>query len=467
MKTRPIPAAPSAAVRAAARGSRREARIVCCTDFSPNAQRAADVAAALARRSQAKLELVHVADQPASQVPTSAEREALLTETRNALAREALRLGLADAATTVALAGGWAEVEIARHLQADPPDLVVVAAVSKTPFERWTLGSVSEEIAQRSPVPTLVVRRPDPLLAWADMGAAPTILVGTPEGAAGAEVLTALATWLKPLPPARLVLGQINWPPRDRSRYGGDGPLPLQRNPVPVQRLLERDLGRLARETLGRREIELVIRPSWGRPDLPLIELARRRSADLLVIGSHQRQGWDRVAQGSLSRALLRHAPSNVLCLPLGWASSGEPSRVRYQHVLVATDFSPLGNHALACGVAAAASGGTVRLVHVERSAPAARGGSRNGQQESENAGALRQLAAGLRRRDVRIETAVLRHEEPALAIVQEAARVGADLVCVGSRGRGRLAGALLGSVAQEVVVRSTRPVLVARKEAD
>ncbi len=51
----------------------------------------------------------------------------------------------------------------------------------------------------------------------------------------------------------------------------------------------------------------------------------------------------------------------------------------------------------------------------------------------------------------------------PASAIVDEACRTEADLIVVGSRGRGPIATALLGSVSAEVVDHSPSPVLVAR----
>lgn len=54
----------------------------------------------------------------------------------------------------------------------------------------------------------------------------------------------------------------------------------------------------------------------------------------------------------------------------------------------------------------------------------------------------------------------------PASVIVEEAARIGADLLIVGSHGRGPFASALLGSVAAEVVDHASCPVLVARGTA-
>lgn len=53
----------------------------------------------------------------------------------------------------------------------------------------------------------------------------------------------------------------------------------------------------------------------------------------------------------------------------------------------------------------------------------------------------------------------------PADAIVDEATRFRADLVIMGSRGRGPIRSALLGSVSAEVVDRALCPVLIARRD--
>jgi nucleotide-binding universal stress UspA family protein len=60
------------------------------------------------------------------------------------------------------------------------------------------------------------------------------------------------------------------------------------------------------------------------------------------------------------------------------------------------------------------------------------------------------------------VEGVVLRGR-PATALVDEATRSGADLVIVGSRGHGRIARLLLGSVSAEVVDHARCPVLVSR----
>jgi nucleotide-binding universal stress UspA family protein len=74
----------------------------------------------------------------------------------------------------------------------------------------------------------------------------------------------------------------------------------------------------------------------------------------------------------------------------------------------------------------------------------------------------VEQARARLTRSGVKVEGVVLRGR-PATAIVDQARRMQADLVVVGSRGHGRVEAMLLGSVSAEVVDHSPVPVLVAR----
>ncbi|MFM7100742.1 MAG: universal stress protein, partial [Verrucomicrobiota bacterium] len=61
------------------------------------------------------------------------------------------------------------------------------------------------------------------------------------------------------------------------------------------------------------------------------------------------------------------------------------------------------------------------------------------------------------------LEVGVWADPAAAASIQQAAERFGAHLVCLGTHGRGGLAGTLLGSVAAEVVRGSRRPVLLVR----
>lgn len=65
---------------------------------------------------------------------------------------------------------------------------------------------------------------------------------------------------------------------------------------------------------------------------------------------------------------------------------------------------------------------------------------------------------------DITVQAQVVR-ERPATAILDRAAALDADLIVLGSRGRGPFESAVLGSVSAEVIDHSSRPVLVARRD--
>lgn len=456
------------------RGKRE--RIVCGTDFSANARRAADVAAALAARVGATLVLVHVTDETNTHAANAEEFRAFAQPAQAQLKAEARRLRATGVAVDeVLLNGYWAEQAIARFVAEDPPALVVVSSVSKVAFERWTLGSVSEGIAQSAPVPTLVVRDPEPLLEWARGETPLRVLAGTPLGSEGEVVLQRVAD-LQRFGPCEITLGHINWPPHSRSEYGGTGPLLLARNPARVQRMLERDVLAKAQSVAAMWTPRVRVVPSWGRPDAALLALARGARADLIVIGSHQRHGFNRVVHGSVSRDVLRHAPTSVLCVPVREAAAPVTVVPAFRRILVATDFSTLGNAAIGCAFGAAAPAADVKIVHVippwTPGSPLVGEGQKGRltrtqlrRWESDACRRLRALVpTAVAARAATVECAVLQGDDPARKIAQEAARFGADLICLGSHGRGLVSEALVGSVARAVLARSDRPVLIARQ---
>ena len=71
--------------------------IVCATDFSENARRAADVAAAIALRLRCSLVLVHVTDQPDALGKRTNDLRIVMRKARAQLRKEVLEAAIASA----------------------------------------------------------------------------------------------------------------------------------------------------------------------------------------------------------------------------------------------------------------------------------------------------------------------------------------------------------------------------------
>jgi nucleotide-binding universal stress UspA family protein len=141
-----------------------------------------------------------------------------------------------------------------------------------------------------------------------------------------------------------------------------------------------------------------------------------------------------------------------------------------FQHILAATDFTEPSEHALDHAVDLAAKlGARVTVLHVYSVPiytfpdgayiPTA-------EVAASIAGAAQQQldAAVARRKDRGVAlTGLLRSGATSEVICGVATEISADLIVMGTHGRGALARALLGSVAQNVVRYATQPVMTVR----
>jgi nucleotide-binding universal stress UspA family protein len=141
-----------------------------------------------------------------------------------------------------------------------------------------------------------------------------------------------------------------------------------------------------------------------------------------------------------------------------------------FEHVFVATDFSPGGARAAArAGRLPLAKRGKITIVHVlaDRAPQKARASAEKvaGRQLEEVTTSLSAAAAALSRRDIKV-TSDLRRGEPYVEIIRHARSVGADLVVLGRHGRRRVRDMFIGSTAERVIRAGDLPVLVVSRKA-
>jgi nucleotide-binding universal stress UspA family protein len=289
--------------------------IVCGTDFSATATEAVDIAAALARRLETKLLLVHVDQLHRSLVSDPIIVESAGMQTRCELDREAQRLRDLGTDVEERVVAGSAFDQLVTSATNTKARLIVIGAVGHGLGRRLLVGSVAERTAESSPIPTLVVRPGGRLGSWVRGENGLKVLVGY-DFSAASDAALGWVNELRTIGKLETTVLYTNWPPDEARRLGYEGPLPLEANPEKIQKNLERDLKKRIARFLSKQKVTAIVEPGWGTPEGYLFEMASRQKMDLIVVGTYQRQGLGRVLLGSVSRAVLHHARMSVAVVP-------------------------------------------------------------------------------------------------------------------------------------------------------
>lgn len=222
----------------------------------------------------------------------------------------------------------------------------------------------------------------------------------------------------------------------------------------------------MAREVTARgvRASELLLD---GFPDTALVDGAEKVDADLLVLGTHGRTGLQRLLLGGVAERVVRLCRRHVLVTRAGGGGEGG-----YRRVLVATDFTPLGERSLDAALALCEPGGAIELLHAWH-LPAFSGHLMPGPvsdaalqpvKASLEQGAREKLDALVASRAGEGTPAIqvtIVNEPPSRAITERAEAGGHDLIVMGGHGRRGLRRWILGSVAEATVRHAPCSVLV------
>jgi nucleotide-binding universal stress UspA family protein len=240
---------------------------------------------------------------------------------------------------------------------------------------------------------------------------------------------------------------------------------PVEEVPAQVTRAFQ---AFLARGALRRPPIAVVRQG----PIVPtIIAYAVETAADLIVLGSHGREGVQHVLFGSTAERVLHKAPCPTLVVPFHAGDVGSVETVRFTHVLCATDFSPASAKALALAMTMAREqGAALTVLHVVEAL------AEDEAEDFPHAGVREHVRALTRTARERLRAAVpreahvwgtvtevIRYGQAAYAILREATDRGADLIVLGAQGHSGLGLLVLGSSTHAVIRRATCPVLTTR----
>jgi nucleotide-binding universal stress UspA family protein len=216
---------------------------------------------------------------------------------------------------------------------------------------------------------------------------------------------------------------------------------------------------RVARQGAGRAawpRAKVTIETLEGRPASAILEVAARHTPDLLVVGSRGRGPFQSALLGSVSAELVDHAPCSVLVA----------RRSAVGRVIVADDGSPTARAAVSLVADwPIFRRSQVRVVSVATGPPGARAAPDGTIVDS---GIEAAMAVAIEAVGTLWEAGIAadldaRRDDAAHGIVRSALDWRAELIVMGSRGRGGVQRLLLGSVARNVLQHAACSVLVAR----
>lgn len=241
-------------------------------------------------------------------------------------------------------------------------------------------------------------------------------------------------------------------------------PIPIERRPEALD-ATRLQLSLFVEQESGDFSVKSIV--AEGSTVNAILEFAKASQADLLVIGTHGRSGFQRFMLGSVTESVMRHAPCPVLTVP-PLMPDAVPARPKvFGRVVCAVDFSPCSLKALdyAASLAEQADANLTVLHVVEPIADYVAitvGGIDNELMKTAADRHLHALVAERLKNAAHVKP-LLHTGKSAAEILDVAEKDAADLIVLGVTGRSAADIVWFGSTANHVVRRATCPVLTLR----
>jgi len=282
-------------------------KILVPIDYSPNSINALHVAAAIARKSGAVIEMLHVNLAAIYTVPFSefataakfADEDERYDETATLELEKIKKELLAEPAYSsldikIRVQEGYLHSSVRDVAIEDKVDLVVMGTRGSTGMSEFLVGSNTEKVIRTAPCPVLAV--PEHINEFAPkIVLLPSTLKNDQLG-----VFHYLAKWEKMFHFLVKVL-YLNNP----SDLPTDGSADAQKN-------------RFA-EAAGLKKTDVIHTSTTFFEDSAILGAADQSNADMIVMATHQRQGLSHLLFGSITESTVNHSHIPVLAVPIGW----------------------------------------------------------------------------------------------------------------------------------------------------
>lgn len=283
--------------------------ILMAYDFSPTSTLALDEAIALAQKLQARLDLLHVI--PYNEVSRLVDLIPHLDQVENKIRDNVegefkkIQGNYPHQAFTTHIRIGSPAKEIVQFAEAGPYDLIIVGSHGRTGLKRFFLGSIAESVLRHSRLPVFINREFSAtglkrLLIPIDLS--PSSERALRQGLAWSQLFDAEMSVMH-------VLGEPYYLPlyiqEDPEAFGGLVGEYEEKEKSALKNLVNRiDWHGRSPEILFKTDTD---------PAHAIIETAKEKKCDLIILGSHGRTGLEHILLGSVAEKVVRYAPSSVL----------------------------------------------------------------------------------------------------------------------------------------------------------
>jgi len=294
-------------------------RILVPVDFSEASKKAVTYGLTLADQFNARLILAHIVPEssalayafPTETFEIEREQEGKARSAINNLVPEEYR-AQRDIRTIVKT--GSIEAELLGIVQAEGVDLVVMGTHGRRRLGRWFLGSVTEHILRKVPVPVLTVSHVDTEKHQVGMVSLKRILYATDLSESSNIALKYAAEIARVAGSQLTVMHAIYYPDR---RFWAPGGIPAleEERAQDVQEMRKKLTDVLSQETPKEMQVEMLV--VEGKPFEKILEIAGERAMDIIVMNLHSKSTLERTLIGSTAERVVRLAPIPVLSVPL------------------------------------------------------------------------------------------------------------------------------------------------------
>ena len=230
---------------------------------------------------------------------------------------------------------------------------------------------------------------------------------------------------------------------------------------------LTADLGRfVAADRAGGVSIEVAV--AAGTAVKEILAKGEEMAADLLVMGTHGRSGFERLVLGSVAEKVLRKATCPVLTVPPSTSGAVPAGPVLFKHILCAVDFSGASlkalNYAMSLAQEADARLTVLHVIEWPASEPVWTESIDLPSLEHTARVSLKAAVPDVVRAYCQVEEDV-KMGKAYRQILNVAEERQSDLIVMGVRGRGTADLMFFGSTTQHIVRAATCPVLTLRSD--